>query len=478
MGNFLKNLIIPRYNNNYFPYVLRKKFLAVVTVGVLLFNLMTAGGQLTIFAGEISSSRLIELANQERLAAGLGQLKPNAQLANAAQAKANNMFQLQYWSHYGPNGETPWQFIIAAGYNYVFAGENLAKGFSSSEAVHSAWMASQTHRENIMKSNYQDVGIAVVEGNLLGTNVVLVVQMFGALTQSSQPASPLPTPQQLPQQPEQTPPPIVNENIPLEEPFVEISTPENDSKLSDPRFTMSGRTNPSADRVIVEDGDDRNEGSVGEDGIWDYRPVKEWTEGSHNVKVWSEDRTVSSSVAFEIDTTPPSIEADSLTVIPSTEENMIEISINIDSTAETALLVAGERSMSLEKKSDNDRYSLSVRKDEVVGFSPVKVVSVDDVGNVSELEITTQVSPEVLGNSTSSTNTSLVDRIQNLSTSDVAKLVTRGVVVSIALFLIIDAVYLYKLNIIHTRGKSLFPMALWILLMTIGIIVGRGGNIL
>ena len=65
-------------------------------------------------------------------------MSPNAKLVAAAQAKANNMFELQYWDHFGPNGETPWMFISQAGYVYVYAGENLAKGFRTAEGVHEA----------------------------------------------------------------------------------------------------------------------------------------------------------------------------------------------------------------------------------------------------------------------------------------------------------------------------------------------------
>jgi hypothetical protein len=92
------------------------------------------------------------------------------------------MFKLQYWAHYGPNKESPWQFILQSGYTYAYAGENLAKGFSDSQSVHDAWMASPTHRANIMDPQFQEVGIATVKGNLLGAEVFLVVQMFGSPT--------------------------------------------------------------------------------------------------------------------------------------------------------------------------------------------------------------------------------------------------------------------------------------------------------
>ena len=101
-------------------------------------------------------------------------------MAEAAREKALNMFKNNYWAHYGPNGETPWQFVLEAGYQYEYAGENLAKNFLFSDGVMEAWMDSETHRENILRDEYTEVGFAVVNGLLEGEETTLVVQMFGA----------------------------------------------------------------------------------------------------------------------------------------------------------------------------------------------------------------------------------------------------------------------------------------------------------
>jgi hypothetical protein len=90
------------------------------------------------------------------------------------------MFAKNYWAHNSPTGATPWDFIIGSGYHYTVAGENLAKNFSDSNAVVNAWMASPTHRANMIKPSYREVGFAVVNGTLNGEETTLVVQMFGA----------------------------------------------------------------------------------------------------------------------------------------------------------------------------------------------------------------------------------------------------------------------------------------------------------
>lgn len=131
-------------------------------------------------SSEVNKERIIELTNQERAKNNLSSLSENEQLNNAAMAKAQNMFEENYWAHYSPSGKDPWQFIMAAGYKFMYAGENLARNFYKSEDVVVAWMESRTHRENILNPKYQDIGIAVIEGTLDGQQTVLVVQEFGA----------------------------------------------------------------------------------------------------------------------------------------------------------------------------------------------------------------------------------------------------------------------------------------------------------
>ncbi|WKZ30269.1 MAG: CAP domain-containing protein [Candidatus Dojkabacteria bacterium] len=132
-----------------------------------------------LLASDISSRVLVELANQSRVSQNAPPLKYNKKLEQAAYKKAEDMLKKQYWSHFGPNQESPWQFITAEGYSYAYAGENLAKGFFESDAVHQAWMNSQAHKDNIMDPSFDEVGIAIVKGRLLGSDVFLVVQMFG-----------------------------------------------------------------------------------------------------------------------------------------------------------------------------------------------------------------------------------------------------------------------------------------------------------
>lgn len=130
-------------------------------------------------SANINQITLIELTNQERAKNGLEPVAENEALNRAAAMKAQNMLEENYWAHFAPSGKSPWDFILGAGYRFSFAGENLAKNFYNSGDVVEAWMASPTHRDNILNSKYKDIGIAVVEGNLNGQMTTLVVQEFG-----------------------------------------------------------------------------------------------------------------------------------------------------------------------------------------------------------------------------------------------------------------------------------------------------------
>ena len=132
------------------------------------------------YAANISPEEVIRLTNVKRAESGLAPLAQNSTLSQAALAKGNDMLSKGYWAHFAPDGTSPWTFFLNFGYKYKYAGENLARDFSDASSAVNAWMNSPTHRENILNANYQDIGIGVVEGNLLGADTTIIVQFFGA----------------------------------------------------------------------------------------------------------------------------------------------------------------------------------------------------------------------------------------------------------------------------------------------------------
>jgi hypothetical protein len=133
-----------------------------------------------IFFADISKISLINLVNQSREAMGLETLTENEKLNQAAYLKAKDMFKNNYFSHQSPQGITPWFWFKLIGYNYKYAGENLAIGFLESEEVYKAWFNSISHRNNILSPDYKEIGTAVLRGDFNGNNTTLVVQLFAS----------------------------------------------------------------------------------------------------------------------------------------------------------------------------------------------------------------------------------------------------------------------------------------------------------
>jgi hypothetical protein len=141
------------------------------------------------YASDINVSDLLKDTNKKRTEAGLSELRLNQKLTEAASKKASHMFTKNYWAHISPDGTEPWDFILGENYDYIYAGENLAKNFSHSDDVVDAWMNSPSHRDNLLSPNYDEVGFSVKNGVLDGYETTLVVQMFGRPRAKGQVAS-------------------------------------------------------------------------------------------------------------------------------------------------------------------------------------------------------------------------------------------------------------------------------------------------
>lgn len=189
---------IPSKRNEYKPLILRSKNLFILAVVLLVIKFLFFSWYF-YYSGTsefaiVTSEKLIEMANEERIASGLKPLKINYKLSQAAEEKAQDMLINAYFAHTSPSGTTPWYWLEKNNYNYTAAGENLAKDFTESEYVHKAWMKSPSHKANIMNENYQEIGIAVVEGEINGKRTLLAVQFFGkTFSQKAAPKTETPT---------------------------------------------------------------------------------------------------------------------------------------------------------------------------------------------------------------------------------------------------------------------------------------------
>lgn len=119
---------------------------------------------------------IINQLNQERLENNLRPLKFNPELRKAAEIKVKDLIKNKYFLHTSPEGIKAWDILADIGYNYKYAGENLAMKFEDAISVHNAWMKSKSHKENILFENYTEVAVAIDERE--GGSLV-AVEFFG-----------------------------------------------------------------------------------------------------------------------------------------------------------------------------------------------------------------------------------------------------------------------------------------------------------
>lgn len=178
-----KKVLVPHKANQYRPHLIRVRGLAAVLIVAVLaqvsYSFVTTGhvSVLSRVAG-IATSELLSDTNDERQKANLPALRLNDELSQAAFLKAQDMFENDYWAHTSPSGVEPWKWFGDVGYNYSYAGENLAKNYPTADATVDAWMDSETHRANILNFHYMEVGFAAVDGVLEGKSTTLVVAMY------------------------------------------------------------------------------------------------------------------------------------------------------------------------------------------------------------------------------------------------------------------------------------------------------------
>ena len=166
-----------QYLSHYWPYL---PMLLIVGLG-LFVNDAWAAHSVLADVSDFSSTSLLNDTNANRTQDNEAPLTIDAKLTAAAQAKANDMVAKDYWAHNSPTGVTPWDFITAAGYQYLAAGENLAYGFDNADQAVIGWMNSPEHRANILNVSYQNVGFGVASSqNYQGQGPqIIVVAEYG-----------------------------------------------------------------------------------------------------------------------------------------------------------------------------------------------------------------------------------------------------------------------------------------------------------
>lgn len=106
--------------------------------------------------------QVVSLVNAERAAHGLPALALNPSLSSYARVKSQDLHTNRYFSHNSPVYGSPFTMMRSFGISYRHAGENIAMGYFTPEAVVAAWMASDSHRANILSTGYSQLGVGYV----------------------------------------------------------------------------------------------------------------------------------------------------------------------------------------------------------------------------------------------------------------------------------------------------------------------------
>jgi len=122
-----------------------------------IINIPTTHASITAYEQEV-----IRLVNEIRVKNGLKPLTYNWELSRVARYKSQDMKDNRYFAHNSPVYGTPFQMIRNFGISFRSAGENIARGYATPQAVVNGWMNSSGHRANILNANYTKIGVGYV----------------------------------------------------------------------------------------------------------------------------------------------------------------------------------------------------------------------------------------------------------------------------------------------------------------------------
>lgn len=188
---FWKDAFLPHKSNGRHPGFLSGNFVIGAIVVIVIVEICVLAqtfyfSQSQTMTASVLPAVVADLTNEQRTDNGLQALAVSSLLTQAAQDKANDMAAKGYFAHVSPSGQLPWYWFQQVGYDYEFAGENLAVNFTDSQDVVTAWMNSPMHRANILKQDYTQIGIGISEGMYQGQETTFVVEFFG----TPEPATP------------------------------------------------------------------------------------------------------------------------------------------------------------------------------------------------------------------------------------------------------------------------------------------------
>jgi len=449
----LKNFFLPTPANNYRAYLLTNKALSLVVIALFSLNLFIGNITLTKAFALFDGQAVISSHNSERLKLGLPALKENNLLDLSAEAKGEAMLKSNCWSHYCPNGESPWDFFKQVGYVYSYAGENLAEGFNDLPGVMVAWMNSKSHRENILNPNFTQIGVAILIGDYQNIkNNVLVVVHFGT--------------------PENSFPDIAKSLQPPNSPQVLTPAVNYFSNKTYPQ--VSGKYNYPVNISL----DGKFLATVSpQAGLFSYTVSSKQENGIHQFSIAdvnNKDKTT--VVSFTIDTNPPLLNITqftthqsgniySLNFFPNKSLASTVISINNNKFAGKDNVTSGVSSWT---------FTLPVE----LASKGFNIEAVDLAGNKANLVLDSNTIPQILGDkTTSSLTTNFSSAVSSLN---ILQIISIGIISILIFLLLMDFLIVSKANYdlkTSVRSRSHLHLPAFIILFILVLIGNIHGGI-
>jgi hypothetical protein len=452
----MKRLLIPCQENQYHPFLIRTPLLAIYLVFIFLFNIIFVNFNLTTAQAAVDFTSLYNLHNKIRSENGLSPLGINSLLINSAQAKADAMLESDCWSHYCPDGKSPWEFFDSAGYLYAYAGENLAEGFNDNNAVMNAWMNSPTHKDNILNPQFNEIGISFAYGNFQGinNNTIVVVHFGSRFIEGEE--------RYIPEAESETAPNLT------------IDNPKNGDIFADPDFEISGKANDLSEVELYSNG--ALIGRVASEGDnYTYRSPESFrSEKEYLLQAKANDPNsgliTSNIVSFQMDFTPPEITLDNIAVANDGTEQNPSYLVSISNVSAESLIEINlnKQFQYLGKNNWQCLFSIS----EIADLSNISLLASDLAGNSSKLDI----SKEVLANKAAN-NTGIPDLGAYVNNPRLQINVTFSIFLSILFGL--DFYMLNKTgNTGKVKSKSHLNFIVFVIILILSLLTNMDGSIL
>lgn len=490
----MRRFLLPTSQNNYTPYLLHRSALVIYVLVIFLFNVVVGQLGLSTVQAAVDAGTLYSLHNSNRAANGLGGLTVNNQLVTSATNKAQAMLASDCWDHYCPPGTSPWSFILNAGYEYIYAGENLGEGFTNSSTLMNAWMNSPTHRANVLSGNFTEIGIGFAYGSYQGNpNNTIVVVHFGSKQKVTAPA---PTAKPVTQVTTKTvtptnkpAPTAVPTVVPTNIPGTNITDPQIGAVLNTNQPEIKG-TKPDISVIDIFI-NEINVGRVDSKGEnFSFRPSA-LEDGAKTLKAVSyiNDKQVNESpvVNFTIDTIAPEIDQEKMEIsyLGEGEDEMIKFKIY---SADDTIKVSTNLISDLFIKSEDGSWEIQLSKKLLEGEVVLGITAEDSAGNQTVLEMP---SNEILGQFEH--NSFLA---QNYEGNDIRTIISGSLLSSInaggiqsqvnfAFIMILFALFMFDFYVIHKSGltgvkrsKSHLHLSAMIILILVVFMGGFGGSII